>query len=53
MNIVERILSKVIGQDLDLAELNEVGGGAKDLCSGLDGAYWTTTEERGQLCDYF
>jgi hypothetical protein len=34
MQIVQRILNKVIGEEISAEQLEEVAGGLKDMCEG-------------------
>jgi hypothetical protein len=51
MEVVERILSKVVGKELSVEEIELVGGGQNDHCVSA-GGYWTGGEVAGIYCDY-
>ena len=52
MNVVERILSKVVGQEISPEELDEVSGGLKDWCTGVMGGYYSAPGEGSGQCDW-
>ena len=51
MNVVERILSKVVGQDITAEELAEISGGMIDICQAA-GGYGTIEDGANATCDF-
>jgi hypothetical protein len=50
MELIERIISKVVGKEITVEEQQEVAGGRIDVCLS-DGGYYTP-REWGSVCDY-
>ena len=51
MELIERIIAKVVGQEISVEEQQEVAGGQVDICGLADG--WTTRIQGGvPVCDH-
>lgn len=53
MELIERIMSKVVGKEISAEELLQVAGGREDMCSASNG-YPTVPDEPGATtrCDH-
>jgi hypothetical protein len=51
MELIERIMSKVVGKEISVEEQLEVAGGQVDICEQSDG--WTSYFQGGMpICDH-
>jgi hypothetical protein len=52
MEIVQRILAKVVGQDISVEEMEQVAGGKVDACETMGGYGTVTNDGMMSKCDF-
>ena len=54
MELIQRIISKVAGQEISVEEQQEVAGGMIDVCKATGGYYTSVGDIDGRImeCDY-
>ncbi len=52
MDIVERILGKIVGEEIAAEELEMVAGGLIEICAGMGGYVTRSTTGGGNRCDF-
>jgi len=53
MELIERIIAKVVGQEITVEEQQEVAGGKIDACTATGGHYSAAgADDRYSVCDW-